>query len=71
MKTPDPMKDNITETAVIAMMPWVASMAGMAAWLTAFVALPSGIWIGLQIILRLKRAVRESRERRAKKSRKP
>lgn len=61
------MKENITETAVIAMMPWVASIADIDPWLTIFVGVSSGIWIWIQIVLRIKREIREGKERKRKK----
>lgn len=64
------MKNEITETVAVAMMPWVASIADLNPWITFLVGSISFVLIATKIIIMIRKEIRDTKENRKEKRRK-
>ena len=62
--TPDTMKNELTETAAVAMLPWVASIADLNPWITFLVGVASLIVLITKIIDWFEARGRRKRDKR-------
>ena len=57
-------EDNITETAVLAIMPLMLHISDISPWLTAIASAVTILWFGLQSYYKIKRENRAAKERK-------